>query len=149
MWTANSGVALKHIAFAAPPLSAPGGLARRSCGDASVHDMSVTSFRNPSRPNNMARHRTLRRALASASAKMPRGWSDGVRCTGSLSLCGLSLSRSINSRILSRFGGLFTQESCHDFFLRKKKSDCFYNSRPYSTRRVLVTERFRTEFTQF
>ena len=34
--------------------------------------MSVTSLRNHSPPNNMARHKTLRRAMASTSAKMPR-----------------------------------------------------------------------------
>jgi hypothetical protein len=34
--------------------------------------MSVTSLREHSPPNQMARHRTLRRAVASASAIMPR-----------------------------------------------------------------------------
>jgi hypothetical protein len=83
------------------PLSAPGSLVRRFCGDASVHDMSVTLLRTHSRPNNMARHRTLRRELASASAKVPRRrWRDGVRCHG-YSLCADSLC-----------GGLLPQESC-------------------------------------
>ena len=52
----------------------PGGLARRFWGNASAHDMPATSLRKHSPPNNMARHRTLRRAMASASAKMPRRW---------------------------------------------------------------------------
>jgi len=43
------------------PMSAPGGLARRLWGYASAHVPH----------HNMARHRTLRRAMASASAKMP------------------------------------------------------------------------------
>jgi hypothetical protein len=55
-----------------PPMSAPGGLARRLCGDASVHAMSATTLRNHLLLNNLARHRSLRRAMASASAKMPR-----------------------------------------------------------------------------
>ena len=54
------------------PLSAPAGLARRFCGDASVDAMSVTSLRKHSPPNTMARHRTFRHAMTSASAKMPR-----------------------------------------------------------------------------
>ena len=37
-----------------PTLSAPGGLAWRVCGDASAHDISATSLRNHSPPNNMA-----------------------------------------------------------------------------------------------
>ena len=52
--------------FCAPKtitVSMPGGHARRFCGDASVHDMSVTLWRKHSPPNNMARHRTLRRAM--------------------------------------------------------------------------------------
>jgi len=49
-----------------------GGLARRCWGDACVHHMSVTSMHRYSPPNIMARHRTLRRAMASALAKMPR-----------------------------------------------------------------------------
>ena len=53
-----------------PPMSAPGGLARRFWSDASANHMSVTSLREYSPPNIMARHRTLRRAMASAS-KMP------------------------------------------------------------------------------
>jgi hypothetical protein len=55
-----------------PPMSAPGGLARRFWGDASVYHMSVTSLREHSTAHIMARHRTLRREMASASAKMPR-----------------------------------------------------------------------------
>jgi len=55
-----------------PHMSAPGGLARRFWGDASVYHMSVTSMREHSPTNIMARHQTLRRAMASASAKMPR-----------------------------------------------------------------------------
>ena len=55
-----------------PPMSAPGGLARRFWGDASVYHMSVTSLREHSPPHIMARRRTLRREMASASAKMPR-----------------------------------------------------------------------------
>ncbi len=34
----------------------------------------ISSLRNHSPPDVMARHRTLRRAMASASAKMPRTW---------------------------------------------------------------------------
>jgi len=51
-----------------------GGLARRFWGEgnASANGMPTMSMRNHSLPNNMARHRTLRRAMASASAKMPR-----------------------------------------------------------------------------
>ena len=55
-----------------PPMSAPGALARRLWDNASAYDMLATSSRDQSPPNNMARHRTLRRAVASASAKMPR-----------------------------------------------------------------------------
>ena len=55
-----------------PPMSAPGGLARRFWGNASANEMPATLSRDQSSPNNMARHRTLRRAMASASAKMPR-----------------------------------------------------------------------------
>jgi len=50
----------------------PGGLARRFWGKASAHDVPATSLRNDAPPNHMARHRTLRRAMASASPKMPR-----------------------------------------------------------------------------
>jgi len=49
-----------------------GGHARRFCGDASEHNMSVTLLRNHSWPQNMARHRALRRGLESKSAKLPR-----------------------------------------------------------------------------
>ena len=85
-------------------LSATGGLARRFCGDASADGMLATSSRDQSPCNTMARHQTLRRALASASAQMPRSWrdGDGVRYHGVLSLCGLSLRRS---------RGLLTQQS--------------------------------------
>jgi len=58
--------------WATRPLSAPGALAPRFWGNASANHMSVTSLRGHSTPNQMARHRTLRRAVASASAKMPR-----------------------------------------------------------------------------
>ena len=54
-----------------PPMSAPGGLARRLWGTASANGMSATSARDQSHPNSMARRRTLRRATVSASAKMP------------------------------------------------------------------------------
>jgi hypothetical protein len=57
-----------------PPMSASGVLARRFCGDASENHMSVTPLRERSLPIIMARYRTLRRATASASAKMPRTW---------------------------------------------------------------------------
>jgi len=50
----------------------PGGLARRLWGAASANVMPATSSRDQSPPNTMACHRTLRRAVASASAKMPR-----------------------------------------------------------------------------
>ena len=55
-------------------MSAPGALARRFWGDTSANQMPAKSLRKHSPPNTMARHRTLRRtmALASASAKMPR-----------------------------------------------------------------------------
>ena len=39
-----------------PPMSAPGGLARRFWSDASVNHMSVTSLREHSPSNIMARH---------------------------------------------------------------------------------------------
>jgi len=55
-----------------PSTSTPGGLARRIWGDALANGMFATSSRNHSPPNNMARHRTSRRAMASASAKVPR-----------------------------------------------------------------------------
>ena len=55
-----------------PPMSAPGGLARRLWDHASANHMPATSMRRHSPPNNMALCRTLRRAMASASAKMPR-----------------------------------------------------------------------------
>jgi len=58
--------------WATRPLSAPGALAPRFWGNAPANHMSVTSLREHSQPNQMARHRTLRRAVASASAKMPR-----------------------------------------------------------------------------
>ena len=57
--------------WATRPLLAPGALAPRFWGNASANHMSVTSLREHSPPNQMARHRTLRRAVASASAKMP------------------------------------------------------------------------------
>jgi hypothetical protein len=50
----------------------PGGLARRFWGTASANGMPATSSRDQSPPNTMARHRALRRATASASAKMQR-----------------------------------------------------------------------------
>jgi hypothetical protein len=53
-------------------MSAPGCSARRLWGDASEDAMPAASLRRHSPPINMARHRTLRRAMASASAKMPR-----------------------------------------------------------------------------
>ena len=43
---------------------------------ASVNYMSETSLRKHSPPNIMARHQTLRRAMASTSAKMPRRLKD-------------------------------------------------------------------------
>jgi len=52
-----------------PPMPAPGGLARRFWGNASANGMPATSSREHSPPNNMARHLTLRRAMASASAE--------------------------------------------------------------------------------
>jgi len=55
-------------------MSAPGALAPRFWGNASANHMSVTSLREHSPPHQMARHRILRRAVASASAKMPRRW---------------------------------------------------------------------------
>ena len=54
-----------------PPMSAPGGLARRFWGTALANGMPATSSRNQSPSNELVRHRTLRRAMASASAKMP------------------------------------------------------------------------------
>ena len=48
-----------------PPMSAPGGLARRFWSDASANHTSVASLREYPPPNRMARHRTLRRATAS------------------------------------------------------------------------------------
>ena len=54
------------------PMSAPGAIARRLWGDASVTHMPATSLRKHSPPDTTARHRTLRRAMASAAAKMPR-----------------------------------------------------------------------------
>jgi len=53
-------------------MSAPGALARRFRGDASANYMPATSLRKHSTPNTTARHCTLRRAMASAAAKMPR-----------------------------------------------------------------------------
>jgi hypothetical protein len=50
----------------------PGGLARRFWGTASANGMPKTSSRDQSPRNSMTRHRTLRHATASASAKMPR-----------------------------------------------------------------------------
>jgi len=55
-----------------PLMSAPGGLARRLWSDASANHMSVSLLCEHSPPNIMARHGTLRRAMPSASAKMPR-----------------------------------------------------------------------------
>jgi len=52
-------------------MSAPGGLARRFWGTASAYQIPATSWRRHSPPDTMARHRYLRRAVASASAKMP------------------------------------------------------------------------------
>ena len=54
-----------------PPMWAPGALAPRFWGNASANHMSVKSSRKQSPPNQMARHRTLRREMASASAKLP------------------------------------------------------------------------------
>ena len=53
-------------------MSAPGALAPRFWGNVSANHMFVTSLRGHSPPNQMARHLTLRRAVAWASAKMPR-----------------------------------------------------------------------------
>ena len=61
----------KHVTITTSPMSAPGGLARRLWGTASANEMPATSPRDHSPPNTMARHRTLRREMASASAKMP------------------------------------------------------------------------------
>jgi hypothetical protein len=47
-----------------PPMSAPGGLARRFWGTAFENGMPVMSLRDQSLPNTMARNRTLRRAVA-------------------------------------------------------------------------------------
>jgi hypothetical protein len=55
-----------------PPMSAPGGLARHFLGNASPNEMPAMSSRKQSPPNHMARHRAVRRAMASASTKMPR-----------------------------------------------------------------------------
>jgi hypothetical protein len=55
-----------------PPSSAPGGLGRRLWGTASANHIPATSWREHSPPNTMARHRTLRRAMASTAAKTPR-----------------------------------------------------------------------------
>ena len=50
-----------------PPVSAPGGLARRFWGTASADEMPATSPSEQSPPNHMTRPRTVRRAMASAS----------------------------------------------------------------------------------
>jgi hypothetical protein len=52
-----------------PPTSAPGARARRLWGDAPANDMPATSSRKHSPLHIMAHHRTLRRAMASASRK--------------------------------------------------------------------------------
>jgi len=55
---------------------------------------------------------------------MPRSWTDGSGATGaSLYLYGLSVWRSINSKLLLRFDGLFNRES------NLNKSDVFQKSR--------------------
>ena len=59
-----------------PPLSMPGDLARRFWEDAPVNDVPATSLCRHSQPIHMARHQTLRRAMASTSAKMPRRLKD-------------------------------------------------------------------------
>jgi len=62
-----------------PPVSAPGGLARRFSGNATANGMPAASSRDQSPPNNVARHRTSRRATASASdARGGRG--RGMSC---------------------------------------------------------------------
>ena len=58
----------------------PGGLARRFWGNASAHYMPATSLRNHSPP----RHRTLRRAMASASQRCRE---DGCGCSRVSSVC--------------------------------------------------------------
>ena len=55
-----------------PPMSAPAALARRFWGDASANHMPATSLRRHSPPNTMARPRTVRCAMASAAAQLPR-----------------------------------------------------------------------------
>ena len=55
-----------------PPMSAPGGLARRFWGDASANHMSVTSLREHALPNIMGHHRRLRRATPSAETMRER-----------------------------------------------------------------------------
>jgi len=88
------------------PMSAPGGLARRFWGNASANGMPAALSRDQSPPNNMARHRTLRRALASASAKMPRRW-----CFGEFALfiiCAqiLDLPRENGPRLIRKWGSV-------------------------------------------
>jgi len=51
-------------------MTAPGGLAQRLLVTASANGMHATSSHDQTTPNTMARHRILRRAMASASAKM-------------------------------------------------------------------------------
>jgi hypothetical protein len=80
-----------------PPMSAPYGLARRFWGNASGNAMPAWSARDQSPPHYMARYRTLWRAVASASAKMPRN---------SISFC-ISQSRDY-SLILYVVGSAYT-----------------------------------------
>jgi hypothetical protein len=53
-------------------MSASSGLAQRFGGTTSVNRMPATSSRDKSLPNYLAPHRSLRRAMASASARMPQ-----------------------------------------------------------------------------
>jgi len=55
-----------------PPMPAPGAVVRCFRGVTSTNGMPATSSRNHSPANTRARHRAVRRATASASAKMLR-----------------------------------------------------------------------------
>ena len=78
--------------------SAPGALARRCWVKASVNEIPATSSRDQSPPKRLARHPSLRRETASASAKMPRRLCIlAVRATGLIKA--ISKSAPISFRV--------------------------------------------------
>ena len=99
----------------------------------------ATSSRRHSQPIDMARLWRVPNSTALDRIGVGEDHRLVFRCHGD-SLCGLSLSKSINSRILSRFDGLFTGKSCRDW----KTSDFLYECRPLIEHSLLILGFFVT-----